>query len=396
VQEEDGVTSFRRCPRCGGGFVEEAASSGGEGGATALTQAVRWLAREESDDLISSTEIRIARLLDDLHDHLAMVEGLRSVSAQMRATWGADLEDAASQQPSPRLCPAPPEVLEHVKTVVLVDNDSSSVSVSATTQISKQALKQTPQCVVCCADFEAGEELSQLPGCGHLFHDSCISEWLHRAANCPICRCSLCEAVDCETRSSQEGASSERMSFSVTTPTGRDASARSTPHRTEAQHHSPSEEVTALETLPLPVGWSRLSQSSGGDEVVNSPIDVASGAVHGLQPSSIGSRTSLVAAPSTASGVTSLSRSGTSNPTSNRASTQQHSASAAATRPASSAVLMGAASSLLAPSDENHPRGTATGLSSRHPGRTSGGGQSGQRSSGLIPASGSQARTSVL
>jgi len=355
--------------------VEESAS-GREGGAVALTQAVRWLAREESDDLISSTEVRIARLLDDLHDHLAMVEGLRSVSAQLRATWGADLEEAASQQVSPRLCPAPPEVLEEVKTVTLVDDDSSNFP-----EVSKSALKQTPQCVVCCADFETREKLSQLPGCGHLFHPGCISEWLQRAANCPICRCSLCDAVEFAKMGPQDTPSPSSLGST-------------SPQQPDAAHPSPSEEVMPLETLPLPVGWSRVAQASGSsDDVVDSVTEAVSGAVQAPQtsPSGTGSRTSLATSPSTSPGGATGSRTGHPSLTSHRTSSQQHTASAAGVaRPTSSAVLMGAASSLFTAPDEQ--RGTGT----RQPSRTAATGQSGQRSAGLVPASAPHTRTSVL
>lgn len=61
--------------------------------------------------------------------------------------------------------------------------------------LTTQQMRQTPQCVICYSDFEVGETLSQLPGCSHLFHNGCINEWLERAANCPICRCDLRQAV---------------------------------------------------------------------------------------------------------------------------------------------------------------------------------------------------------
>jgi len=161
------------CPRCRGGFVEEAAT------VAMLAQAARLLAGNGGG--IPSTEVRIARLLDDLHAHLEMVEGLHET---MRRTMDARAEVMARRN----LDPAPREVLEAIKVINL---DMSDL----------KGMRQTPQCVICCADFEIGEQLSLLPGCGHLFHGECVQQWLERASNCPICRQDLLEAVSGQPRS---------------------------------------------------------------------------------------------------------------------------------------------------------------------------------------------------
>ncbi|KAK9446492.1 uncharacterized protein V1518DRAFT_423902 [Limtongia smithiae] len=45
------------------------------------------------------------------------------------------------------------------------------------------------RCLVCLSDFELGEECRKLQQCGHLFHRSCIDEWLTTGRNsCPLCR----------------------------------------------------------------------------------------------------------------------------------------------------------------------------------------------------------------
>jgi len=152
-----------RCPHCEGGFVEENQNAG------ALAQAVNWLVSDDTS--ASSTEARIASLLEDLRDHLTSVEGLHG-------TMSLSLDIPAS----PKLEPAPLEVRNGITEVVM---DSATV----------QDMRQTPHCVICCSDFEVGEDLSQLPGCSHLFHSACIDGWLDRAANCPICRCDLRQAV---------------------------------------------------------------------------------------------------------------------------------------------------------------------------------------------------------
>jgi len=42
-------------------------------------------------------------------------------------------------------------------------------------------------CMVCLCDFETGDEVKRLP-CNHTFHSACVSEWLRRSCECPICK----------------------------------------------------------------------------------------------------------------------------------------------------------------------------------------------------------------
>jgi len=130
-----------------------------------------------AESAMNSTEVRIAQLLEDLRAHLEMVEGLHE--SMRRAIDASAAEEAAARQ---AVHPAPSEVLEAINLVCL---DCSVL----------RSLRQAAQCVICCADWEAGEELARLPGCGHLFHPGCVREWLSHAGNCPICRCDLKEAV---------------------------------------------------------------------------------------------------------------------------------------------------------------------------------------------------------
>lgn len=159
-----------------------------------LAQAARWLAR---DGLATSTEARIARLLDDLHAHLEMVEGLHE---NMRYA----MEQAEENASRPQLDPAPQQVLDAIESLEL---DAPAL----------QSMRQTPQCVICCADFEVSECLSRLPGCGHLFHEPCVMQWLERASNCPICRCDLAEAVGA-TRIAPDEAGLEEAAANGTRP----------------------------------------------------------------------------------------------------------------------------------------------------------------------------------
>ncbi|KAF2637466.1 hypothetical protein P280DRAFT_361979, partial [Massarina eburnea CBS 473.64] len=45
------------------------------------------------------------------------------------------------------------------------------------------------RCLVCLADFEIDEEARRLVNCGHIFHRTCIDQWLTTGRNsCPLCR----------------------------------------------------------------------------------------------------------------------------------------------------------------------------------------------------------------
>merc|ERR1711936_88949 len=46
------------------------------------------------------------------------------------------------------------------------------------------------QCPICLKAVEEGDSLMTLPCC-HSFHDACVTAWLSKAANCPLCRAEL-------------------------------------------------------------------------------------------------------------------------------------------------------------------------------------------------------------
>lgn len=170
----DRLAADGSCPMCDGGFIEENIVSGSGPSSLPFAQAVRFLATDEAAP--SNTEARITRLLEDLHLHLAMVEGLHD---SMRRSMGASVEEAQKQA---MFDPAPSHVLAAISSVEI---DGSEL----------KNMRQTATCAICCCDFECGETLSRLPGCEHLFHDGCIAQWLERASNCPVCRGDLRAAV---------------------------------------------------------------------------------------------------------------------------------------------------------------------------------------------------------
>ncbi|KAL3723355.1 hypothetical protein ACJRO7_035528 [Eucalyptus globulus] len=47
------------------------------------------------------------------------------------------------------------------------------------------------ECVICLASFEEGEECWVIETCDHVYHESCIKEWLSRNRHCPLCRGSV-------------------------------------------------------------------------------------------------------------------------------------------------------------------------------------------------------------
>lgn len=51
--------------------------------------------------------------------------------------------------------------------------------------------KGSPICVVCQFKFRDQELVRWLPECDHLFHISCIDEWLGTHTTCPCCRADL-------------------------------------------------------------------------------------------------------------------------------------------------------------------------------------------------------------
>ena len=58
------------------------------------------------------------------------------------------------------------------------------------------AAKAGEACTICHDDFVDGTEVTQLPGCGHCFHDDCITPWLDQVRLAPLGR-EFCHEVRC-------------------------------------------------------------------------------------------------------------------------------------------------------------------------------------------------------
>lgn len=59
-----------------------------------------------------------------------------------------------------------------------------------TIPVYKAHIGEAEVCVVCLADFAAGQNLRSLP-CQHRYHQQCIDPWLRRVSECPLCKCEV-------------------------------------------------------------------------------------------------------------------------------------------------------------------------------------------------------------
>jgi hypothetical protein len=46
------------------------------------------------------------------------------------------------------------------------------------------------ECLICAETYEIGCVVTPLP-CGHLYHSTCVTDWLCRQCTCPVCRCEI-------------------------------------------------------------------------------------------------------------------------------------------------------------------------------------------------------------
>lgn len=47
------------------------------------------------------------------------------------------------------------------------------------------------ECPICWGHFQMNQQALQVEGCGHYFHQECLSEWMRQDARCPLCRANL-------------------------------------------------------------------------------------------------------------------------------------------------------------------------------------------------------------
>ncbi|KAK4760682.1 hypothetical protein SAY87_005575 [Trapa incisa] len=56
---------------------------------------------------------------------------------------------------------------------------------------------QNQICPICLDDFRRDQWCRELPGCGHVFHRSCVDTWLIKVASCPVCRARVRTELNC-------------------------------------------------------------------------------------------------------------------------------------------------------------------------------------------------------
>ncbi|GAV78269.1 zf-RING_2 domain-containing protein, partial [Cephalotus follicularis] len=71
---------------------------------------------------------------------------------------------------------AQPLILPHLPTIVYVKSDG------------EKTVYNSDDCVICLEDFKNGDECTVLAHCKHMYHKSCISQWLLKHIRCPLCR----------------------------------------------------------------------------------------------------------------------------------------------------------------------------------------------------------------
>lgn len=54
------------------------------------------------------------------------------------------------------------------------------------------SMSERQSCAICLESYSQGELLTELR-CSHFFHTECLTKWLQRSTQCPLCRSSQCE-----------------------------------------------------------------------------------------------------------------------------------------------------------------------------------------------------------
>lgn len=90
----------------------------------------------------------------------------------------------------------------------------------------------TEKCTICLCEFEEGEDVRRLP-CMHLFHVSCVDQWLTTVKFCPLCRVD----IEAQVESKEQG---DSRSWSSSSATSDGAALRLPPDATEMEAGAPA------------------------------------------------------------------------------------------------------------------------------------------------------------
>lgn len=103
-----------------------------------------------------------------------------SSSATLAATASAaavdSIESGHEQGNVSRLLDASSELPTAHSTETVQNSDGTSLSL----------------CIVCLSEYSPGDVLTRLP-CGHCYHQSCVTQWLQRHQDCPLCKQNVVE-----------------------------------------------------------------------------------------------------------------------------------------------------------------------------------------------------------
>lgn len=53
------------------------------------------------------------------------------------------------------------------------------------------------ECSICQEELEVGNEIAEMPGCGHCFHNECVLKWFNLQSWCPVCRTKIMPDENC-------------------------------------------------------------------------------------------------------------------------------------------------------------------------------------------------------
>ena len=100
---------------------------------------------------------------------------------------------------APREEEAEPQGLDSVKLEMVHQYSFRRVGSKA----KKDDKYHTMECSICMEKFLEGDQIRELPGCGHIFHAECVTEWLKLQPSCPVCRRNVAETLDDQEKRKQ-------------------------------------------------------------------------------------------------------------------------------------------------------------------------------------------------
>ena len=107
------------------------------------------------------------------------------------------------------------------------------------------------KCTICLDDFVAGESTLKVLHCGHVYHEQCISTWLHTRKHCPLCLQNVDSAQDVAKHDDSQ-------------PSPLPASGRPTAALTPATMSAGNDDGVKIEVSAAPSSTVVDSASSGG------------------------------------------------------------------------------------------------------------------------------------